>query len=139
MNKLQRIIRRGLLAAAAIAALAAPAAAVTATAAPASAAMGVPRVVLVNQPPTRVVVGHTFPVGVWYQSYSGGSRHYHLAVYEPPRVGGHLIFYKAGTAPSSAWAIWNIRASVTGWYKIVYHAWYHGVWTRYVAYTVSVR
>ena len=121
-----------------VAALAVPAA-LAAPAAAAPARPAVPQVVLVNQPPTRVVVGHTFSVGVWYQSYSGGSRHYHLAVYEPPRVGGHLIFYKAGTAPSSAWAIWNIRASVTGWYKIVYHAWYHGVWTRYVAYTVSVR
>jgi hypothetical protein len=85
-------------------------------------------VVLVNQPPSRVCVGKTFQVGVWYQEYSGGSRAYRLAVYNPH---GKRVLYKHGHAPSSAWRFWNVRAKLTGKYRTVYRTRYHGAWHPY--------
>lgn len=132
-------VRRGLAAGAVIAATLVPAAAaIAAGSAPAGAATdaaAISQVVLVNQPPARVVLGHTFPVGVWYQSFSGGARYCHVAVYQP---GGKLIFYWAGRASSATWYIWHIRASRLGNYRTTYHYWYHGVWSKYSVLTQSV-
>jgi hypothetical protein len=75
-------------------------------------------VVLVNQHRSRVCVGKTFQVGVWYQEYSGGSRAYRLDVYNPH---GKRVLYKHGKARSSAWEFWNVRANMAGRYRTVYH------------------
>lgn len=85
-------------------------------------------VVLVNQPPSRVCIGKTFQVGVWYQEYSGGSRAYRLDVYNPH---GKRVLYKQGKAPSSAWAFWKVRARLAGRYRTVYHTHYRGAWHAY--------
>ena len=130
-------VRHGLAAIAAIVALAVPAG--MAAAAPASAATHTPaitQVVLLNAPPQRVTLGHTFPVGAWYQQFSGGRRYYTVAVYGPF---GHRIFYHAGWASPVSWQIWQIRASRLGYYKTVYHYWYAGVWRQAVFYTHSIR
>jgi hypothetical protein len=91
-------------------------------------------VVLVNQPPSRVCVGKTFQVGVWYQQFSGGSRAYRLDVYNPR---GKRVLYKHGDAPSSAWRFWNVRAKLAGKYRTVYHTRYRGAWHPYRATTRS--
>lgn len=126
-------LRRGLAAIAAITALAAFAG--VAAAAPASAATATPEVVLVNAPTQQVAVGHTFQVGVWYQQISGGRTSYTINVYNPAGV---RIFYHAGWASPSYWQLWNIRAGRTGYYRTVYHAWYHYVWTKTVFQTHSI-
>lgn len=73
--------------------------------------------VLVNQPASSVRVGNTFRVGVWYQQYSGGSRWYSVAVYNPA---GHRILNQHGSAPSTHWRFWKIQARTTGKYLTVY-------------------
>jgi hypothetical protein len=69
-----------------------------------------------NVPAGSVCISKTFTVGVWYQQLSGGSRAYRIAVYNP---GGVRIFYILGTAPSSNWATWEIRATRVGKYRTV--------------------
>ena len=66
--------------------------------------------VLVNQPPIAVCVGETFQVGVWYQSYSGGSRYFNVRVISPS---GALLLDKTGRAGTS-WTFWRLTAS-RGW------------------------
>ena len=130
-------LRRGLIAAATITALAVPAAA--GVAAPASAAThtpAVPEVVLISAPPARVTLGHTFQVGVWYQQFSGGRRAYMISVYAP---GGATVLHRTGLASPAHWTLWTIRASRLGYYKTAYHCWVNGVWKRTVFYTHSVR
>lgn len=85
---------------------------------------------LVNVPASSVCIGKTFIVGVWYQQYSGGPRAYRIAVYNP---GGARIFYKLGTAPSSNWASWKIRATRVGKYRTVcyFHVKTRLVWSTY--------
>jgi hypothetical protein len=73
--------------------------------------------VLVNQPDSSVRVGNTFRVGVWYQQFSGGSRWYSVAVYNPA---GHRILNQHGYAPSAHWRFWKIRVLMTGKYLTVY-------------------
>jgi hypothetical protein len=137
-------MKRILMAAVAMAALGALApslAATTASAAttsatsPKSSALGMrPEVVLVNQPASKVCVGTRFAVGVWYQSFSGGSRAYRIAVYNPK---GTLVFWKRGYA-TTTWQFWHIRAWRTGKFRTVYHTKNtSGQWIKYVAVTRS--
>jgi hypothetical protein len=105
---------------------------------PASAAVSGfahPSTVLVNQPVSRVCVGKTFKVGVWYQR-SGGSRIYHVSVYNPS---GHRVFYRQGRASSAHWTFWHIRARVAGKYRTVYHGYWKadGGWAPYRAFTTA--
>ena len=119
-----------------MAATAASAATASASAPARSAVLGMtPEVVLVNQPASRVCVGNRFTVGVWYQSFSGGSRAYKIAVYNPR---DRLVFWTKGYASSTAWRFWHIRAWRTGTFRTVYHTKNSsGDWIRYVAYTRS--
>lgn len=72
--------------------------------------------VLVNQPPIAVCVGETFQVGVWYQSYSGGSRYFNVRVISPS---GALLLDKTGRAGTS-WTFWRLTASRAGIYRTLY-------------------
>ena len=112
------------------------AATASASAPASSAAPGIrPEVVLVNQPASKVCVGSRFTVGVWYQSFSGGSRAYRIAVYNPK---DRLVFWTKGYASSTAWRLWHIRAWRTGTFRTVYHTKNtSGQWIKYVAYTRS--
>jgi len=117
------------------AATATAAGAATGSARDGSAARMTPAVVLVNQPVSRVCAGHRFTVGVWYQSFSGGSRAYRVAVYNPK---GRLVFWTKGRAPSPAWRFWHVRAWRTGKFRTVYHTKNSsGRWIRYAATTTS--
>jgi hypothetical protein len=91
-------------------------------------------VVLVNQPPAGICVGHTFKVGVWYQQFSGGSRRYRVTVYNPQ---GNLILHKRGLAPSSHWLLWPVTAAQTGDYHTTYRTIVNGQWRPYRVTTVS--
>jgi hypothetical protein len=73
--------------------------------------------VLVNQPRTQVCVGHTFRVGVWYQAFSGGSRHYRVRVWNPA---GRKLLDVSGRASSDAWRFWRIHPHRTGVFRTVY-------------------
>ena len=110
-------------------------AATTSASAPRNSALGMtPEVVLINQPASKVCAGSTFTVGAWYQSFSGGSRAYRIAVYNPK---GLLIFWKSGYATTS-WQFWHIRAWRTGNFRTVYHTKNtSGQWIKYVAGTRS--
>ncbi len=87
------------------------------TAIPALASSAVPQIVLINGVQSRVCVGRTFQVGVWYQQFSGGPQRYAISVYNPV---GWRVFYKTGLASSSGWMLWNIRAHRTGAFHTVY-------------------
>jgi len=94
-----------------------------------------PDVVLINQPVRSVCVGKTFMVGVWYQSFSGGSRAYRVDVYNPH---GTRVLYKHGRAPSSNWKLWKVRAKLAGRYRTVY--WTHpGTSRKWVPYRAKTR
>jgi hypothetical protein len=110
-------------------------AATTSASVPGNSALGMtPEVVLINQPASKVCVASTFTVGVWYQSFSGGSRAYRTAVYNP---GGRLVFWKSGYATTS-WQFWHIRTWRTGNFRTVYHMKNtSGQWIKYVAVTRS--
>jgi hypothetical protein len=96
-----------------------------------------PDVVLVNQPASKVCVGHKFTVGVWYQQISGGSRAYRTLVYNPSWT---LIFHRSGLASPTAWTFWHIRASRIGNYHTTYKIRNgSGQWIRYRAVTRSHR
>jgi hypothetical protein len=75
--------------------------------------------VLVESTASRGCVGHSFPVGVWYQSFSGGSRGYRVSVYAPNE---NRICFRHGKAPSSHWLIWHIPMRHTGRYITVYRS-----------------
>ncbi len=117
-------------------AAAAASAATTSASAPKNSALGVtPEVVLINQPESKVCVRSRFTVGVWYQSFSGGSRAYRIAVYNPK---GWLVFRKSGYA-TTTWQFWHIRAWRTGNFRTVYHTKNtSGQWIKYVAVTRSI-
>jgi hypothetical protein len=91
--------------------------------------------VLVNQPVSSVCVGKSFRVGVFYQRYSGGSRAYRVAVYNPQ---GRRILYRHGRA-STTWKFWTIHPKLTGVYRTVYSGHWRSpkVWTKYRATTRS--
>lgn len=58
-------------------------------------------------------------VGVWYQSYSGGSRTYRVDVYAPS---GRRVLHERGKAGSDHWRYWRIKARSQGTYKTVYRS-----------------
>jgi hypothetical protein len=89
--------------------------------------------VLINEPGTSVKVGHTFTVGDWFQEYSGGSRWFTTNVDSPS---GARVFHETGYAPSSRWDFWNIRATRTGTYKVMYEFRRHGGRDGFIWYTV---
>jgi hypothetical protein len=74
--------------------------------------------VLVNQPAQHVCVGHSFKVGVWYQSYSGGSRKYRVRVFAP---NGTKLLDRHGKAHSAHWKYWHIQATSHGTYRTKYN------------------
>jgi hypothetical protein len=76
-----------------------------------------PAVVLVNQPVKSLCAGHRFSVGVWYQSFSGGSRAYRISIWGPRHV---RFFYRAGMASPAHWQMWKVLAGRHGRYRIVY-------------------
>jgi len=75
--------------------------------------------VLINGVVSHRCVDHSFRVGVWYQSFSGGSRGYRVSVYAP---NGSRIFFRHGKAPSSHWRMWDIPMRHTGRYITVYRS-----------------
>jgi hypothetical protein len=56
-------------------------------------------------------------VGVWYQQYSGGTRHYWVGVYDPD---GRLVFSRTGSASPAHWTFWHVKASRRGHYHTLY-------------------
>jgi hypothetical protein len=90
--------------------------------------------VLINEPAASVKAGHTFTVGDWFQEYSGGSRWFMTNVYSPS---GARVFHKVGYAPSSHWGFWNIRATRTGRYKVMYEFRLRNGHDGYLWYTVN--
>jgi hypothetical protein len=121
-----------------LAAFAVPTLAQAAPAAAAAAGRVRPAMVLVNQPAATVCVGATFKVGVWYQQFSGGSRAYRVAVYNPA---GKRILYRHGRAPSAQWKFWKIRPKLVGKYHTVYSGHWHSAskWSKYRATTRAHR
>lgn len=118
-----------------VAATTAAAAATSASAPQNAVAAMTPAVVLINQPASRVCAGSKFTVGTWYQSFSGGSRAYRIAVYNPK---GWLVFWRKGYASSTSWRLWHIRAWRTGKFRTIYHTKNsRGQWIKYVAVTTS--
>lgn len=111
--------------------------AVAADAAPASpqrvqavTAVAGPAVVLINQPVNTLCSGHKFRVGVWYQSFSGGSRAYRIAIWGPRHI---RFFYRHGLASAKRWRFWMVKAGRRGRYRIVYSGHRPGSarWTRF--------
>lgn len=123
---------------AALTALAVPALTQAAPAAAAATGRVRPATVLVNQPVSSVCVGKTFKVGVWYQQFSGGSRAYRVAVYNPA---GKRILYRHGRAPSARWRFWKVRPEMVGKYHTVYSGHWRSAakWSRYRATTRAHR
>jgi hypothetical protein len=107
-----------------------------ALAGPLAATVPASAVVLVNQPASSVCVGKTFKVGVWYQQFSGGSRAYRVAVYDPS---WRRVLYKQGQASSSQWRFWRVGAIHAGKYHTVYQTRSNGRWIRYRAITLAHR
>lgn len=96
---------------------------VAATAAPAvpqrarAVVAAAPAVVLVNQPVQSVCSGHRFTVGVWYQSFSGGSRAYRISIWGPRHI---RFFFRHGLASAKHWRFWKVKAGRRGRYRVVY-------------------
>lgn len=97
---------------------------VTATAAPVTTAVraarmvsAAPAVVLINQPVNTLCSGQKFRVGVWYQSFSGGSRAYRISIWGPRHI---RFFYRQGLASAKRWRFWMVKAGRRGRYRIVY-------------------
>ena len=76
-----------------------------------------PAVVLVNRPVSSLCSGHRFKVGVWYQSFSGGSRAYRISIWGPRHI---RFFYRHGRASRRHWRFWRVKAGRRGRYRIVY-------------------
>ena len=81
------------------------------------AAPAAPAVVLVNQPASSVCSGHRFTVGVWYQSFSGGSRAYRISIWGPRHI---RFFFRHGLASAKHWRFWKVKAGRRGRYRVVY-------------------
>lgn len=80
-------------------------------------AAAAPAVVLINQPVNSLCSGHRFKVGVWYQSFSGGSRAYRISIWGPRHI---RFFYRHGLASAKHWRFWRVKAGRRGRYRIVY-------------------
>ncbi len=89
-----------------------------------------PAVVLINQPVNSLCSGHRFRVGVWYQSFSGGSRAYRISIWGPRHI---RFFYRHGLASAKHWRFWMVKAGRRGRYRIVYSGHRPGSakWTRF--------
>jgi hypothetical protein len=79
--------------------------------------------VLVAVPPRNAFCLDAIRVGVWYQSFSGGSRRYSVSVYNPA---GKLILDRRGLA-TTRWRYFYFRpigfkGSVAGIYKTIYRS-----------------
>lgn len=83
----------------------------------AAAAPTAPAVVLINRPVSSLCSGHRFKVGVWYQSFSGGSRAYRVSIWGPRHI---RFFYRHGLASAKHWRFWKVKAGRRGRYRIVY-------------------
>jgi len=84
---------------------------------------GAEATVLVSVPPRNAFCLDAIQLGVWYQSFSGGSRQYRVSVYNP---GGKLIIDKRGRA-TTRWRYFYFRpigfkGSVAGIYKTIYRS-----------------
>jgi hypothetical protein len=76
-----------------------------------------PDVVLVNQPVHSMCSGQRFTVGVWYQSFSGGSRAYRISIWGPRHT---RFFFRHGLASAKRWRFWKVKAGRRGEYRVVY-------------------
>lgn len=96
----------------------------------ATATPAAPAVVLVNQPVHSICSGHRFTVGVWYQSFSGGSRAYKVSIWGPRRL---RFFFRHGLASAKHWRFWKVKAGRRGRYRVVYSGHRPGSkkWTRF--------
>jgi len=96
----------------------------------ASRAPAVPALVLINRPVNTLCSGHSFKVGVWYQSFSGGSRAYRVSIWGPRHI---RFFYRHGLASAKHWRFWKVTAGRRGRYRIVYAGHRPGSkrWTRF--------
>jgi hypothetical protein len=83
----------------------------------AASAPAAPAVVLINRPVSSLCSGHRFKVGVWYQSFSGGSRAYRVSIWGPRHI---RFFYRHGLASAKHWRFWKVKAGRRGRYRIVY-------------------
>lgn len=94
------------------------------------AVVATPAVVLVNQPVQSICSGHRFTVGVWYQSFSGGSRAYRVSIWGPRHV---RFFFRHGLASAKHWRFWKVKAGRRGRYRVVYSGHKPGSkkWTRF--------
>lgn len=89
-----------------------------------------PAVVLVNQPANSICSGRKFKVGVWYQSFSGGSRAYRVSIWGPRHK---RFFFRQGLASPKHWRFWRVLAGRHGRYRVVYAGHKPGStkWTRF--------
>ena len=75
--------------------------------------------VLVNYDGGTVHLGQDMRVGVWYQQFSGRSRHYWVGVYNPD---GTRVFTQSGSASPTNWRFWEVRATQKCKYHTLYIA-----------------
>ena len=89
-----------------------------------------PDVVLVNQPVKSLCAGRKFKVGVWYQSFSGGSRAYRVSIWGPRHK---RFFFRQGKASPKHWRFWRVLAGRHGKYHVSYAGHKPGAtkWTRF--------
>ena len=73
--------------------------------------------VLVNYDGGTIRAGQYMQVGVWYQQFSGGTRHYWVGVYDPA---GRLVFARTDSASPSGWTFWYVKATRKGHYHTLY-------------------
>ncbi len=74
--------------------------------------------VLVNSDGGTIHLGQDMKVGVWYQQFSGGSRHYWAGVYSVPAH--KWIFIRSGSASPAAWKFWEVKPTLRGNYITSY-------------------
>lgn len=96
------------------------------------AAVANPAVVLVNKPVNSLCSGRKFKVGVWYQSFSGGSRAYRVSIWGPRH---RRFFFRHGLASPKHWKFWRVLAGRHGRYRVVYAGHKPGAtkWTRFTS------
>lgn len=72
--------------------------------------------VLIQPPEKTLHVGDLMNFGVWYQTFSGGSRVYEIDVYSPT---GRVVSYHRGMA-TSKWKIFHFAPQDTGVYRTIF-------------------
>ena len=90
-----------------------------ATAGPAAASVrpAISNDVLVNYDGGTVHLGAKLKLGVWYQSFSGGSSHYWVGVYNPHGV---RVFAAEGYASAAYWEYGYVKTTELGTYHTLY-------------------